>query len=422
MSGILARRRGACPSLPEPMMTGDGLLARLVPLAPLTPAQLAGLARAALACGNGIIEVSARGSVQVRGLTAMSAPAFAGAVDALGIGVRAGLALQANPLAGRLEGMAFDPRALAAAIAEGAAALDGRLAPKLAVIVDGGGPLHLHALAADIRLVAVDAPPGNGTPTHRHGTALLLSLGGAPLGLVRAGDAAAAVAGLLEGLAARGPQARASDIPIEEARAALGALVDVGSAGRAGGGADDPAVPPAEPVGVHRLADGTLALGIGLPFGASEVGVLVALADAAAAAGAAGIEPAPGRALLLAGLAAEAVDALRARAAALGFIVAAEDPRRRVFACPGSPACGSARLPSRSLAAELAPLMGAQTLHVSGCAKGCAHPGKAHLTIVGLDAGAGLVVEGTARDMPARIVPASDLTGAARLVLETPIG
>jgi precorrin-3B synthase len=39
------------------------------------------------------------------------------------------------------------------------------------------------------------------------------------------------------------------------------------------------------------------------------------------------------------------------------------------------------------------------SLHVSGCAKGCAHPGPADLTLVGQENGCyGLVVGGTARD------------------------
>ncbi|MFK8250480.1 precorrin-3B synthase [Ancylobacter terrae] len=493
---IPARRRGACPSLPEPMATGDGLLARLVPAEPLTPAQLAGLARASREHGNGLIEVTARGSLQVRGLSAASAPDFAAAVADLGIIVREG-PVQANPLAGRLDGMAFDPRPLAAAIARLAAPLAGRLAPKLSVIVDGGGRLGLDGLAADIRVTAAA-----GTATERGareapalargphlaeelalaagdadeaGTRLLLvSLAATPLGCVRAVDAAEAVGRLLDLLAARGREARGRDVPAVEALAALvgvvaplaearppafaiagagngAAPVAMGEAGggreadRADrrGGADRPATgdiaarspavaaghagagpaPAAcEPLAIHPLRDGRVALGIGLAFGQSDSAALESLADAARRAGADAIEPAPGRALLVAGLAPEAGEALRAAAAALGFITDAADPRRRVFACPGSPACASALLPARAIAAELAAFAAAGTVHVSGCAKGCAHPSAADVTIVGLDAGAGLVVEGSARAIPARIVPRAQIVAAARQVLETPRG
>ncbi|MBN9216976.1 MAG: precorrin-3B synthase, partial [Mesorhizobium sp.] len=48
------------------------------------------------------------------------------------------------------------------------------------------------------------------------------------------------------------------------------------------------------------------------------------------------------------------------------------------------------------------------TLHVSGCAKGCAHPGAAALTIVGGENGAGLVVNATAKALPAGYRPGYD--------------
>ena len=43
---------------------------------------------------------------------------------------------------------------------------------------------------------------------------------------------------------------------------------------------------------------------------------------------------------------------------------------------------------------------GSLALHVSGCAKGCAHPAAAPVTLVGSDDGAGLVIDGRAGDEP----------------------
>ncbi|TGV29882.1 precorrin-3B synthase, partial [bacterium M00.F.Ca.ET.168.01.1.1] len=48
------------------------------------------------------------------------------------------------------------------------------------------------------------------------------------------------------------------------------------------------------------------------------------------------------------------------------------------------------------------------TLHISGCAKGCAHPGPAVLALVGDENGAGLVVDGTAKALPAGYRPGYD--------------
>ena len=62
-------RRNACPSLAVPMRTGDGFLARLPPLArALKPEQLGAIAAAAQAHGNGLVEISKRGNLQLRGL------------------------------------------------------------------------------------------------------------------------------------------------------------------------------------------------------------------------------------------------------------------------------------------------------------------------------------------------------------------
>ena len=60
-------RRGWCPSLMRPMPSGDGLLARVHPrLGILSAAQLRALAEAARRYGNGHLDVTARGNLQIR--------------------------------------------------------------------------------------------------------------------------------------------------------------------------------------------------------------------------------------------------------------------------------------------------------------------------------------------------------------------
>ena len=78
------------------------------------------------------------------------------------------------------------------------------------------------------------------------------------------------------------------------------------------------------------------------------------------------------------------------------------DPMLRVIACSGAPSCPEAHADTRALAAALAPHLAADArLHVSGCAKGCAHPGPAPLTLVATAHGFDLVHDGSARDTPA---------------------
>jgi precorrin-3B synthase len=107
----------------------------------------------------------------------------------------------------------------------------------------------------------------------------------------------------------------------------------------------------------------------------------------------------------------------------LGFVVRADDPRRRIIACPGKPACGSGLIAARVLAAEVAQVADVTatgaTIHVSGCRKGCAHPGPATLTIVGTERGCGIVQGGSTRAGPSAYVDTQDL--AAHVVRLLPL-
>jgi precorrin-3B synthase len=108
--------------------------------------------------------------------------------------------------------------------------------------------------------------------------------------------------------------------------------------------------------------------------------------------------------VLLIGLSKPSAIALARDAERLGFIIDASDPRRRIVACPGKPACASGLIAARALAAEIArlpqPPGSGIAVHVSGCSKGCAHPAPAALTIVGTERGCGIVHRGSARATP----------------------
>lgn len=409
-------RRGACPGLSAPMQTGDGLLVRLLPTGTIPLAAFAGLCAAARAHGNGIVEVTARGSLQVRGLTATSAPRFAAAVGGLGIAVASAVPVHTNPLTGLDREEILDAGALAAnlrrALARGN--LAAQLAPKISVAIDGGGVLDLDALAADIRLCAEQI---------NDRIALRLSAAGdgasaADIGIVAPANVVAATIRLLEVIARRGRNARARDVLAAEGAEPFYAAV----AGRL---ADLLTVEPrqsharktSDAIGMHRLRDGSLAYGVGLAFGHADATSLEDLIEAAAAAGAAGMRTAPGRALIVIGFAQAASLAFVGEAERLGFVVRTGDPRRHVIACAGAPICASAFIAARAMAPAIAqsatPLLdGSLTIHLSGCAKGCAHPVPAALTVVGTPEGCALVANGSARDAPFSIVPPDQLPAA----------
>jgi len=395
-----------------PMQTGDGLLVRLLPAGPTKLKAFAGLCTAALTHGNGAIEISARGSVQVRGLTPVSAPLFAAAVSALRIDLNDGVPIISDPLPEEPTSL-FDSSALATELRRAIATAALRLAPKVSVIADGGGRLHLDALNADIRVRAVAAA---------NGPLLRMAIAGddataSPLGTVAPEEACATVLRLLAAIAAHGPEARAMDVLRGHG---IEAFQDAISTPHA----FEPSLPrrlPAEMIGTHSLDDDLYALGVGLTFGHAEAGTLRALTDIARAHGGLWARPAPDRALLLGPFQRPTVKTVRDEAQRLGFAVDPSDARRRIVACPGAPSCASGLIAARTMAADIAksvelPGQGI-AVHVSGCAKGCAHPAPALLTIVGTAQGCGIVHEGTARGTPlAYAAPASLVEEIDRII------
>ena len=109
----------------------------------------------------------------------------------------------------------------------------------------------------------------------------------------------------------------------------------------------------------------------------------------------------------------------------VGFVTSTDDSRQAISACPGAPECASGHIPARRIAAEITSeysslLDGSVHLHVSGCAKGCAHPAASDIVVVGTATGMGLIVDGTARDEPLALADSDNarrgLAGIAALV------
>jgi precorrin-3B synthase len=397
-------RRGACPGLSAPMPTGDGLLVRFSPVESMSLAAFAGVCAAARKHGNGTMEISARGNLQVRGLTPRSAPLFARAVTAFEIAAADGVSITIDPLADDPQAV-IDTRGLAADLRTAIAKAGLALAPKVSVLLDGGGRLHLDALAADVGLRAVTMPQGPRLHVCIAGDAA----SAAPLGLLAAETAVDVVLRLLGVIASHGQDARAVEIlgrhGIHPFRSAIGRLVERSPA--------LPARAPAETIGAHPLRDGSLALGLAPAFGHAHADELIALAGAAAEHGARALRLAQDRALLLLGVPRAKAPMLADAAERRGFITRADDPRRRIVACPGKPACASGLITARALAHQLAPHLPSSSadgrVHISGCAKGCAHPGTAALTVVGTGHGCGIIRHGCARDAPGLYVDAGRL-------------
>lgn len=384
-------RRGVCPTLARPMQTGDGLLARLRPVDNvLGLPQLRALAEAAARFGNGIIEITARGSLQVRGLKPETVAPFEAAVLATGMEISTAVAIETPPLAGLDRDELADVRPLAETlrrrIAEHVPPLV--LAPKLAIAIDGGGRFHLGDVAADVKVSAF---------REEDKLKFVLAVATRVVAMLDGDQVVDGVMAILERLTDLGPSARGKDLDlpwIEAPSLGCDAALLVGIY---------PVFPNARFPGVPASigTNGDVALGLALAYSQTDSSSLIAFANDACALGARDIRLAPDHGFFVTGLDAHAAALLRRQAATLGFLTNPDDPRRSVALCAGSRGCASAFFDTRALATELLAqtpdlLDGSLTIHLSGCAKGCAHPAASFLTVVGTRAGYGLVVNGAA--------------------------
>jgi precorrin-3B synthase len=347
----------------------------------LTGNQASGLAALALRHGNGVLDLSARANLQIRGVVEKDHPALVAGLRALGlVAGEAAPETWGNVLVTPFWRMGDAAFRLAEALEAALAAPNAPVLPdKFGFAIDPGEAPVLGDLSADIRLETgadgqlicrADGAESGRTVTEAAAPAVMLELarwflasGGAPEGRGRMRRHLAAGTSLP-------PEFRAM---------------------------------PRRPMDIFRPKPGLVAQGalVGLAFGQMRAETLAAL-------GAIGpLRLTPWRMLLI-----EGAKAMPDRP---GLITSADDPLLDVTACTGAPGCPQAKRETRDLARQLAPLAaGRGPLHVSGCAKGCAHPAPAPLTLVATEAGFDLIRAGKADSSPAISALPADPTQISR--------
>lgn len=369
------------------MESGDGLLLRVRPRrGRILAAQLQGLAAAAAAHGNGIVELTRRASLQLRGVTPSSLPDLQAELVRLEL-AESSLGAEQRPslLVCPLEGL--DPRsvpllspALEGLVAElehllAVPALVQGLSEKFLVVLSGGSDVFA-GIEADLSIELCPAAP----------ELARLSVGGGgaelSLGTCRTRDVPLALERLLSLLGAtEGARARMRQLlsarGVSPLRAELSSLWLRGAPRFARF-----SVPP---LGYQPAPRNWFCFQ--LPFGSAPAAAWQVIARLARDSGSGEVRLLPGRRVLLPGVTAAARAALEQRAREQHFIVERPAPWLELVACSGAPACRSASGDTRGLALELAPLVRARlrsgaTLHVSGCEKGCAWGGPADITLL----------------------------------------
>lgn len=356
---------GWCPGALRPMMSGDGLVVRIrAPLGRLTSEQAKAVADLSTRYGNGVLDLSARANLQMRGVREDSHPALIAALQDLGLVEQdAHAEARRNILMTPFWADGDRSHHIALALTERLAqAEDLPLPGKFGFAVDAGQVPILQGAAADIRIEGA-------------GDRLTLRADGAHVALEVCKDNAAAEALIL----ARWflDQGGAS-----EGRGRMRALLARRAApeshtANVARGASQPAP--------GQTRSGAL---VALEFGQITAETFAALADHGP------LRLTPWRMLL--------IENAQDLAPLPGLIHSATDPRLRVSACTGAPGCLQALAETRALARDLAPHLPESTsLHVSGCAKGCAHPAPCATTLTATAEGRfDLIRDGRASDTP----------------------
>lgn len=349
------------------MRSGDGLVVRIrAPLGRLSQAQAQGVAALSQLHGNGVIDLSARANLQLRGITDESYPLLIEGLRELGlIDDDAAAEARRNLLLTPFWSAGDDTHVIASDLTRALAQADDLTLPgKFGFAVDCGAAPVLRDAAADIRLERAEG-------------GILLRAEGAEVGLlVPRDEAAKAAIDLARWFLAQGGA--------PEGRGRMQSLIARGSPPASHQVSQAPSAPQ---VRLGAVANGTL---VGLEFGQIRADALAELAQSSS------LRLTPWRMLLL--------EEVRDLAPRPGLILDARDPRLQVSACTGAPGCLQAHASIRDLARDLAPALPEGTeLHVSGCAKGCAHPAPTDLvlTATGPDT-FDLIHHGTATDQPVR--------------------
>lgn len=386
------------------MESGDGLLVRVRArhgARGIRASELRAVAQLAAAHGNGLLEVTRRARLQVRGVRADSLGALQHSIVELGLAADSAAleqsadALIVTPWSG-LSPACADLDATAAALESALAqarACEGA-SSKLGILLDSG--YALVSIAADIH-VDIDAQSSERARIHVSSGPEAWSY----LGDCDVADVAKLVVALLSALRESSTCERVRELVAAVGLNALRELARGSARSFEAASAKEVKLPRRQQnakrrqgssadtdhricsMGASSAAGSPAWLEFGLPFGSGDRATWGALASIAERYGSSEIRVTPSRTALVPGVERAQLAAALELAEATGWITDPSDPLLRVAACPGAPACRSAAGETRTLARELAPLLGAnESLHVSGCAKGCAHGGPASITVV----------------------------------------
>jgi len=394
-----APRPSACPGLLRIVQALDGGICR-VKLAGgvLSSQQARAIAEAAERCASGVLELTNRSNLQIRGVLADQQDALIERLLAAKLGPSNPAAddvrnLLLSPAAGLDPHALLDTRPLAGALLEllqNTPALHG-LSAKFATQLDGGEALAMREHPHDIWLSALPGTPARlafglaGCPTDtplgvvdamqavqliEQLLLLFLALAGSEHSRMRQLLGTIPAPELLQQLQTRLPF-RVKAAPLDWPRAALSTHAALGT--------------------YPQLQTGLYMAAAGARLGRIDAGQLRAVADLAEQYGDASLRLTPWQGLLLPNIPEHSAAALLKKLADLGLLTDAQEPLSQLIACTGSAACAKGLSDSKADALRLAERLRASNarpqVHLSACARSCAAAHTAPFTLLASSAG-----------------------------------
>ncbi|UQI42153.1 cobalamin biosynthesis protein CobG [Vreelandella venusta] len=373
------RIKGWCPGAWRPMATGDGLLVRVrPPLGQLSRQQVVALCEAAEIFGSGLIELTSRANIQLRGVSEANwTPLMAFLIEHQ--------LVNDDPQAERQPQLMLAPAWQEGddthTIAHLLQTRGSELAPmpgKIGIAIDAGKAPVLCDSAGDFRIErSTDGGLIVRADGYQCGTAVN-EPEAAVEQLIRLTHWFVDSGGWDSG------RMRRHTVPLPD-----WAIADTAPAS------------PGEKLALGKHSNGMV---VGLPFGRVAANTLretVSLAGSSLVKISA-VQVTPWRRLLL-----KDCDTLPA---VDGLIRHNSDPRLAMDACPGAPYCEQASVATQPLAERLSGWVAA-SVHISGCAKGCARQRPAALCLTGRDGRFDVIVNGRADSAPVK----SDVTESEAL-------
>jgi precorrin-3B synthase len=393
-------RPSACPGLLRIVQALDGGICR-VKLAGgvLGSSQARAIAEAASHCASGVLELTNRSNLQIRGVLAGQQAELIERLLAAGLGPSNPGAddvrnLLLSPAAGFDPLALLDTRPLAAALLEllqDTPALHG-LSVKFALQLDGGEALAMREHPHDIWLSALPGTPARlvfglaGCPGDaplatvnleqapllvEQLLRLFLDLAGNEHSRMRQLLAVMPASQLLQQLQTRLPFALQAAVPTDWQR---------------------PPLSPGAPIGIYpQRQTGLCMVAAAARLGRLDAAQLRALADLAEQYGDASLRLTPWQGLLLPNIPLKAADRVLLALADLGLLTDASEPLSQLIACTGSAACGKGLADSKADALRLAERLRASSarpqVHLSACPRSCAAAHVAPFTLLAASAG-----------------------------------